>query len=62
MADTGIDAAASPIVNTSGETIRVQTEELTNDEADQVTDAIAGAVNVDAQNDISATEVGRQLG
>ena len=26
VADTGIDAAASPIVNTSGETIRVQTE------------------------------------
>jgi preprotein translocase subunit SecF len=62
VADTGIDAAASPIVNTSGETIRVQTEELTSDEANQVTDAIAQAVNVDAQNDISATEVGASWG
>ena len=35
VADTGIDAASSPIVNTSGESIRVQTEELTNDQADR---------------------------
>ena len=62
VADTGIDAAASPIVNTSGETIRVQTEQLTSDQANQVTDAIAQAVNVDAQNDISATEVGGSWG
>ncbi len=62
VADTGIDAAASPIVNTSGETSRVQTAERTRDEANQVTDAIAQAVNVDAQNDISATEVGASWG
>ena len=62
VADTGIDAAASPIVNTSGETIRVQTEEVDNDQADQVSDAIAQAVDVDAQNDISATEVGASWG
>ena len=62
VADTGIDAAASPIVNTSGETIRVQTEELSSDQADQVTQAIAQAVNVDAKNDISATEVGASWG
>jgi preprotein translocase subunit SecF len=62
VADTGIDAAASPIVNTSGETIRVQTEELSSDQADQVTQAIAQAVDVDAKNDISATEVGASWG
>ncbi|WP_027861357.1 protein translocase subunit SecF [Marmoricola sp. URHB0036] len=62
VADTGIDAAASPIVNTSGETIRVQTEGLSSDQADQVTQAIAQAVNVDAKNDISATEVGASWG
>ena len=62
VADTGIDAAASPIVNTSGETIRVQTEELSSDQADEVTQAIAQAVNVDAKNDISATEVGASWG
>ena len=49
-------------MNTSGESIRVQTEELTNDEADKVSDAIAQAVNVDPENDISATEVGASWG
>jgi preprotein translocase subunit SecF len=62
VADTGIDAASSPIVNTSGQTIRVQIEEVDNDQADQVQEAIAQAVNVDAQNDISATEVGASWG
>ncbi len=62
VADTGIDAASSPIVNTSGETIRVQTEALSSDQSDQVTEAIATAVNVDAQDDISATEVGASWG
>src|SRR4051794_13333757 len=36
VADTGLDAASSPIVNTSGKTIRVQIEEVTNDQADEV--------------------------
>jgi len=53
VADTGLDAAASPIVNTSGESIRVQTEELTNDQTTEVTGAIADAVGVDATADIS---------
>jgi preprotein translocase subunit SecF len=62
VADTGIDEAASPVVNTSGKTIRVTTEEMNNDQADEVRDAIAGAVNIDATNDISATEVGASWG
>ena len=60
--ETGIDAAASPIVNTSGEAIRVQTEEMSNDEAAQVTEAIAEAVGVDPENDISTQEVGASWG
>jgi preprotein translocase subunit SecF len=62
VADTGIDAAASPIVNTSGKTIRVQIEEVDNDQADEVRDAIATAVDVNAADDISATEVGASWG
>ena len=62
VADTGLEAASSPIVNTSGESIRVQTEELGNDDAAKVSQAIADAVGVDAQNDISTTEVGASWG
>jgi preprotein translocase subunit SecF len=62
VADTGIDAASSPIVNTSGQTIRVQIEEVDNDQADQVQAAIAKAVNVDSEKNISATEVGASWG
>ena len=62
VADTGIDAAASPIVNTSGESIRVQTEVLDTKEALQVTGAIAKAVDVDASDDISTQDVGASWG
>ncbi len=62
VADTGIDAASSPIVNTSGEAIRVQTEEMPNDEADEVTQAIADAVGVDAARDISTQDIGASWG
>jgi preprotein translocase subunit SecF len=62
VADTGFEAASSPIVNTSGESIRVQTETLSTDEAAKVADAIAGAVNVDAQDDISTQDVGASWG
>ena len=63
VAGTGIDQAGSPIVTTSGtDAIRVQTEELTNDQANQVRDAIAEAVGVDAKNDVSASEVGASWG
>jgi preprotein translocase subunit SecF len=62
VADTGFDAASSPIVNTSGESIRVQTEELSNDQAETVTEAIAKAVNVDPQDDVSTQDVGASWG
>jgi preprotein translocase subunit SecF len=63
VADTGLPAASSPIVTTSGQdAIRVQTEEMSSDETAQVTKAIAGAVNVDAAKDISASEVGASWG
>jgi preprotein translocase subunit SecF len=59
---TGIDAAASPIVNTSGESIRAQTEEMSNAQAAEVTEAIAQAVGVDREDDISTQEVGASWG
>ncbi len=62
IADTGIEGATSPIVNTSGESIRVQTKELTNAETVTVTEAIARTVNIDAQNDISTQDVGASWG
>ena len=63
VAGTGIDAASSPIVNTSGtDSIRVQTEELTNDQATKVANVIAETVGVDAKNDISTQEVGASWG
>ena len=63
VAGTGIDAASSPIVNTSGtDSIRVQTEELTNDQAAEVANVIAETVGVDAKNDISTQEVGASWG
>ena len=50
-------------MNTSGtDSIRVQTEELTNDQAAEVTEAIAETVGVDAKNDISTQEVGASWG
>ena len=63
IAETGIDQASSPIVNTSGaDSIRAQTEELSNDEAQQVSEAIAAAVGVDSKDDISTSEVGASWG
>ncbi len=62
VAGTGIDAASSPIVNTSGESIRAQTEEMSNAQAAQVTEAIAEAVGVDREDDISTQEVGASWG
>jgi len=63
VAGTGIDAASSPIVNTSGtDSIRVQTEELSNEQATDVAEVIAETVGVDAKNDISTQEVGASWG
>jgi preprotein translocase subunit SecF len=63
IADTGIPEAKSPIVNTSGDTaIRAQTESMSNDDSDKVIAAIAQSLNVDANDDISPTEVGASWG
>jgi preprotein translocase subunit SecF len=63
VAGTGIEQASSPIVTTSGtDAIRVQTEELTNAEAREIVTAIADAVGVDAEDDISTQEVGASWG
>jgi preprotein translocase subunit SecF len=63
VAGTGIPEASSPIVTTSGpEAIRVQTEAMSNDDADKVIAAIAQEMNVSATKDISPTEVGASWG
>jgi len=63
VAGTGIPEAASPIVTTSGaEAIRVQTEAMSNDDADKVTAAIADAMHINAAKAISPTEVGPSWG
>ena len=62
VADTGIAEASSPIVNTSGQSIRVQTEQLSNKDAITVSNAIADSVGVDADKDISAQDVGASWG
>ncbi len=62
VADTGIDGASSPIVNTAGESIRVQTEQLSNTQAQEVTSAIAKSVGVNADQDVSASDVGASWG
>ena len=46
--DDNINAANAPVVNTSGPTIRVQTEPLDNDQATAVSQAIQKAVGVNA--------------
>jgi len=63
VAGTGIDAASSPLVNTSGtDAIRVQTEELTDAQATEVANVIAETVGVDAKDDISTQDVGASWG
>jgi preprotein translocase subunit SecF len=60
--DEGIDAAGSPIVNTSGDSnIRVQTEPLTNDEATTIGETIQEAAGVD-QDAISQAAIGATWG
>jgi preprotein translocase subunit SecF len=62
VADTGIPEAASPIVNTSGKSIRVQTEAMSSDQSDQVIAAIAKTTGVNPTDDISTQEVGASWG
>ncbi len=62
VAGSGIDAASSPIVNTSGQdTIRVQTEPLNNDQATEISSAIQDAAEVQ-EADISTAAIGATWG
>ncbi len=62
VAASGIDAASSPIVNTSGtDNIRVQTEPLDNNQADQIAGLIQDAAGVRAA-DISQDSIGPSWG
>ncbi|MBW8750071.1 MAG: protein translocase subunit SecF [Propionibacteriales bacterium] len=62
VAGTGIPEAASPIVNTSGkETIRVQTEEMPNDDTDKVIAAISDVPGLD-KAEVNTQEVGASWG
>jgi preprotein translocase subunit SecF len=63
VASTGIPEAASPIVNTSGQTnIRIQTEAMSNDDSDKVIAAIAKEMDIDPAKAISTQEVGASWG
>jgi preprotein translocase subunit SecF len=63
VAGTGIDNASSPIVNTSGtSSIRIQTEELSVDQAAEIRNVIAETVDVSPQDDVSTQEVGASWG
>jgi preprotein translocase subunit SecF len=62
VAGTGIPEAASPIVNTSGkETIRVQTEEMSNDDTDKVIAAISDVPGL-SKAEVNTQEVGASWG
>jgi preprotein translocase subunit SecF len=60
-ATASIPAAASPIVNTSGKSIRVQTEPLGNNQSDKIVTAIQKSVGVD-QSAISSDAIGATWG
>ncbi len=62
VADSGIDAASAPIVNTSGDNnIRVQTEPLDNDESTVISEIIQQTAGVSA-GDISQDAIGATWG
>lgn len=62
VAGSGIDAASSPIVNTSGDkNIRVQTEPLSNDQSTRLAGLIQDAAGVTA-DDISTDDIGATWG
>lgn len=65
VADTGIDAASSPIVNTGQDSVRVQTEAMSNDDADRVVAAIVAEMDIPAaevDDSISTQEIGASWG
>jgi preprotein translocase subunit SecF len=63
VAGTGIEAAAAPVVTTSGtEAILVQTEPVTAPENDEIVDTIVATTGVDPQDDISPSQIGPSWG
>ncbi len=60
-ADESIAAAEAPIVNTSGNSIRVQTEPLNNDDSTKISQAIQKSVGV-SSNAISSDAIGATWG
>ena len=62
VANSGVEAASAPIVNTSGQSIRVQTEHLSNKDSLTVTKTIGDTMHIDAAKDISADDVGASWG
>ena len=62
VADSGVEAASNPVVTTSGaEAILVQTEPLTSEESDQVSQVILDTTGA-AADDLSQTELGASWG
>ena len=62
VADSGIEAASAPIVNTSGtDSIRVQTEPLNNDQATEIAQTIREVTGV-GEDDISQSAIGATWG
>ncbi len=62
VVNTGIDSASAPIVNTSGtDIIRVQTEPVTTDQAEQISQAIQEAAGIE-QGEISQNAIGATWG
>jgi preprotein translocase subunit SecF len=64
VAGTGIDAAAAPVVTTSGtDSILVQTEPVNDQESAQIVDTIVATTGVqDPAQDISQSEIGASWG
>jgi preprotein translocase subunit SecF len=63
VVSTGLKPASNPVVQTSGtDSIRVQTEPLGNDQARQVAEAIANAVDVNVNQDVSQQAIGPTWG
>lgn len=62
VAGTGIEAAANPVVTTSGsEAVLVQTEPLTSEESDEVSQVILDTTGA-GEGDLSQTELGASWG
>jgi preprotein translocase subunit SecF len=62
VADTGIEAAANPVVTTSGtEAVLVQTEPLTSEESGEVSQVILDTTGA-SEGDLSQTELGASWG